>query len=47
MGFYDLEHTKQMAKRIKAAGLKILLDFITAIRGLIRGNSSSHLPGED
>jgi beta-galactosidase len=26
-GFCDLEHTKQMAKRIKAAGLKFLLDF--------------------
>lgn len=26
-GFCDLEHTKQMAKRIKAAGMKILLDF--------------------
>ena len=25
--FCDLEHTKQMAKRIKAAGLKFLLDF--------------------
>ena len=27
LGFCDLEHTKQMAKRIKAAGLKFLLDF--------------------
>jgi len=26
-GFCDLEHTKQMAKRIKDAGLKFLLDF--------------------
>jgi beta-galactosidase len=26
-GFCDLEHTKQMAKRIKAAGMKLLLDF--------------------
>ena len=26
-GFCDLEHTKQMAKRIKTAGLKFLLDF--------------------
>ena len=26
-GFCDLEHTRQMAKRIKAAGLKFLLDF--------------------
>src|SRR6266498_2146078 len=26
-GFCDLAHTKQMAKRIKAAGLKFLLDF--------------------
>jgi arabinogalactan endo-1,4-beta-galactosidase len=26
-GFCDLEHTKTMAKRIKAAGLKFLLDF--------------------
>src|SRR6266542_2530225 len=26
-GFCDLEHTKQMARRIKAAGLKFLLDF--------------------
>jgi len=26
-GFCDLEHTKQMAKRIKKAGLKFLLDF--------------------
>ncbi|WCT11979.1 glycosyl hydrolase 53 family protein [Mucilaginibacter jinjuensis] len=26
-GFCDLEHTKQMAKRVKAAGLKLLLDF--------------------
>jgi arabinogalactan endo-1,4-beta-galactosidase len=26
-GFCDLEHTKAMAKRIKAAGLKFLLDF--------------------
>ncbi len=26
-GFCDLEHTKQMAKRVKAAGMKILLDF--------------------
>ncbi len=26
-GFCDLEHTKQMAKRIKAAGLHFLLDF--------------------
>ncbi len=26
-GFCDLEHTKAMAKRIKAAGLKLLLDF--------------------
>ncbi|HEX6915988.1 MAG TPA: glycosyl hydrolase 53 family protein, partial [Chitinophagaceae bacterium] len=26
-GFCDLEHTKQMAKRIKDAGLKLLLDF--------------------
>src|SRR5262249_38749174 len=26
-GYCDLEHTKQMAKRIKAAGLKFLLDF--------------------
>src|SRR6202000_3514198 len=25
-GFCDLEHTKQMAKRIKAAGMKFLLD---------------------
>ncbi|MDB5140769.1 MAG: cellulase family glycosylhydrolase [Mucilaginibacter sp.] len=27
LGFCDLEHTKQMAKRIKAAGMKFLLDF--------------------
>ncbi len=26
-GFCDLEHTKQMAKRIRAAGMKFLLDF--------------------
>ena len=26
-GFCDLEHTKQMAKRIKAVGMKFLLDF--------------------
>jgi len=26
-GFCDLEHTRQMAKRIKAAGMKFLLDF--------------------
>ena len=26
-GFCDLEHTKQMAKRIKAANMKLLLDF--------------------
>jgi len=26
-GFCDLEHTKQMAKRIKASGMKFLLDF--------------------
>lgn len=26
-GFCDLEHTLQMAKRVKAAGLKLLLDF--------------------
>lgn len=26
-GFCDLEHTKEMAKRIKAAGMKFLLDF--------------------
>jgi beta-galactosidase len=26
-GFCDLEHTKQMAKRVKAAGMKLLLDF--------------------
>jgi len=26
-GFCDLEHTKQMAKRIKATGMKFLLDF--------------------
>lgn len=26
-GFCDLAHTKQMAKRIKAAGMKLLLDF--------------------
>ncbi len=26
-GFCDLEHTKQMAKRIKATGIKFLLDF--------------------
>jgi len=26
-GFCDLEHTEQMAKRIKAAGMKFLLDF--------------------
>jgi beta-galactosidase len=26
-GFCDLEHTKQMAKRIKTAGMKFLLDF--------------------
>jgi beta-galactosidase len=26
-GFCDLVHTKQMAKRVKAAGLKLLLDF--------------------
>jgi len=26
-GFCDMEHTKQMAKRIKAAGMKLLLDF--------------------
>ena len=26
-GFCDLEHTIQMAKRIKAAGMKLLLDF--------------------
>jgi len=26
-GFCDLEHTKQMAKRVKASGMKILLDF--------------------
>lgn len=27
LGFCDLEHTKQMAKRVKAAGMKFLLDF--------------------
>jgi arabinogalactan endo-1,4-beta-galactosidase len=27
LGFCDLEHTKQMAKRIKAAGMRFLLDF--------------------
>jgi len=27
LGFCDLEHTLQMAKRVKAAGLKLLLDF--------------------
>lgn len=26
-GFCDLEHTKEMAKRVKAAGMKLLLDF--------------------
>lgn len=26
-GFCDLEHTKQMARRVKAAGMKFLLDF--------------------
>ncbi|MBK8967944.1 MAG: glycosyl hydrolase 53 family protein [Lewinellaceae bacterium] len=26
-GFCDLEHTKSMAKRVKAAGMKLLLDF--------------------
>ncbi|MEO7982578.1 MAG: beta-galactosidase GalA [Bacteroidota bacterium] len=26
-GFCDLEHTKQMTKRVKAAGMKLLLDF--------------------
>ncbi|HEY6503212.1 MAG TPA: beta-galactosidase GalA [Chitinophagaceae bacterium] len=26
-GFCDLEHTKQMAKRVKAAGMKLLVDF--------------------
>jgi arabinogalactan endo-1,4-beta-galactosidase len=26
-GFCDLEHTKQMAKRVKTAGMKLLLDF--------------------
>ncbi|MEO8769057.1 MAG: beta-galactosidase GalA [Ferruginibacter sp.] len=26
-GFCDLEHTKQMAKRVKVAGMKLLLDF--------------------
>jgi arabinogalactan endo-1,4-beta-galactosidase len=26
-GFCDLEHTRQMAKRVKAAGMKFLLDF--------------------
>jgi beta-galactosidase len=26
-GFCDLEHTRQMAKRVKAAGMKLLLDF--------------------
>ena len=26
-GFCNLEHTKQMAKRVKAAGMKLLLDF--------------------
>src|SRR6185503_19491835 len=26
-GFCDLQHTLQMAKRIKAAGMKLLLDF--------------------
>ena len=26
-GFCDLEHTKQMAKRVRAAGMKFLLDF--------------------
>jgi len=26
-GFCDLEHTKDMAKRVKAAGMKLLLDF--------------------
>ena len=26
-GFCDLEHTMQMAKRVKAAGMKLLLDF--------------------
>jgi beta-galactosidase len=26
-GFCDLEHTKKMAKRVKAAGMKLLLDF--------------------
>ena len=26
-GFCDLEHTKEMAKRVKAAGMKFLLDF--------------------
>ena len=27
LGFCDLEHTKAMAKRVKAAGMKLLLDF--------------------
>jgi arabinogalactan endo-1,4-beta-galactosidase len=26
-GFCDLQHTLQMAKRVKAAGMKLLLDF--------------------
>ena len=46
-GFCDLEHTKEMAKRIKAAGMKFFLIFITAIPGLIRENNISLMHGKD
>ena len=40
-GFCDLEHTKQMAKRVKAAGMKFLLDFHYSDTGPIPGNNTN------
>ena len=45
-GFCDLEHTKQMAKRIKAAGIKFLLDFHYSDTWADPENNSNHLHGK-
>ena len=45
-GFCDLAHTKQMAKRVKDAGMKLLLDFHYSDTGPIPANNINPLPGE-
>ena len=44
-GFCDLQHTLQMAKRIKNAGMKFYWIFITVIHGPIRANNTNLLHG--